>query len=225
MSSRSPPSHPRSRRCTCCPRTAPARPPPGRRAHRPGRAGGHAGRRARRWSTRSAAAGRPGRGREHLPHRRPARAVQPLRLPRHHPDHDPAVLQAGRASVGRARHGRPLVGRHRQADRARPGRRPPRRGHLPPGRRHDVPVRTLNQGDRHTGESISLRRQRILAPEDIRALPRGTALLLATACKAALIDLAPWYSGPAARAVAAAVQTAQRQLTARASQSTIGAPR
>ena len=82
---------------------------------------------------------------------------------------------------------------------------------------HDVPVRSINHGDRHTGESISLRRQRILAPEDIRALPRGTALLLATGCKAALIDLAPWYTGARAATVGAAAQIAQQRLTARAS--------
>jgi type IV secretory pathway TraG/TraD family ATPase VirD4 len=90
---------------------------------------------------------------------------------------------------------------------------------------HDVPVRSLNHGDRHTGESISLRRQRILPPEDVRALPRGTALLLATGCKAALIDLAPWYAGPRAATVRAAAETAQRQLTARASQTMIGGSR
>lgn len=60
---------------------------------------------------------------------------------------------------------------------------------------HDVTVRSVNRGDGRTSESVSLRRQRILPPEQIRALPRGTALLLATGCKAALISTQPWYAG------------------------------
>ncbi|MDQ1248062.1 MAG: hypothetical protein QG597_2434 [Actinomycetota bacterium] len=50
----------------------------------------------------------------------------------------------------------------------------------------------------------------------MRALPRGTALLLATGCKAALIDLEPWFSGPDADAIRAAHAAAQAELTARA---------
>ena len=81
---------------------------------------------------------------------------------------------------------------------------------------HDVPVRTLSYGDHRTSESVTVRRQRVLGPEHVRALPRGTALLLATGCKAALIDLEPWYSGPDADAISAAHAAAQAELTARA---------
>ena len=63
---------------------------------------------------------------------------------------------------------------------------------------HDVPVRTLNYGDGRVSESVSLRRQDILEPAAIRALPPGTALLLATGIKPALIHLTPWYAGPRA---------------------------
>ena len=68
---------------------------------------------------------------------------------------------------------------------------------------HDVPVRSISSGDGRARESISLRRQRILPPEHIRALPKGTALLLATGCKAALVQPQPWYHGPRADAIRA----------------------
>jgi type IV secretory pathway TraG/TraD family ATPase VirD4 len=45
---------------------------------------------------------------------------------------------------------------------------------------HDVPVRSASYGDGRASEQISLRRQNILQAADIRALPSGTALLLAT---------------------------------------------
>jgi type IV secretory pathway TraG/TraD family ATPase VirD4 len=58
---------------------------------------------------------------------------------------------------------------------------------------HDVPVRSVNHGDRSSGQTVSLRRQRILGPEHVRALPRGTALLLATGARVASLQLQPWY--------------------------------
>jgi type IV secretory pathway TraG/TraD family ATPase VirD4 len=81
---------------------------------------------------------------------------------------------------------------------------------------HDVPVRTLNYGDGRASESVSLRRQDILEPAAIRALPPGTALLLATGIKPALIHLSPWYSGPRAAEITRAVRTAQEQIKDRA---------
>jgi type IV secretory pathway TraG/TraD family ATPase VirD4 len=63
---------------------------------------------------------------------------------------------------------------------------------------HDVPVRSVSRGDGRVTETVSLRRQRILPPESIRALPKGTALLLATGCRPALLHLEAWYDGPRA---------------------------
>ena len=77
---------------------------------------------------------------------------------------------------------------------------------------HDVPVRTLSYGDGRASESVSLRRQDILEPAAIRALPPGTALLLATGIKPALIHLTPWYAGPRAAEITAAQQAAQEQI-------------
>ncbi|MGH3217932.1 MAG: type IV secretory system conjugative DNA transfer family protein [Streptosporangiaceae bacterium] len=77
---------------------------------------------------------------------------------------------------------------------------------------HDVPIRTLSYGDGRGSESVSLRRQDILEPAAIRALPPGTALLLATGIKPALMRLTPWYAGPRAAEITAAQQAAQEQI-------------
>lgn len=80
---------------------------------------------------------------------------------------------------------------------------------------HDVTVRSASHG-RDSSHQLSLRRQRILPPEAIRALPRGQALLLATGQKAALLTLQPWYAGPHAKAITAATKHAEAAITARA---------
>jgi len=81
---------------------------------------------------------------------------------------------------------------------------------------HDVPVRTISYGDGRASESVSLRRQDILEPAAIRALPPGTALLLATGIKPALIHLMPWYTGPRTTEITTALRTAQEQIRERA---------
>jgi type IV secretory pathway TraG/TraD family ATPase VirD4 len=70
---------------------------------------------------------------------------------------------------------------------------------------HDVAVRSVSRGDGRAGESVSLRRQRILPPEDLRALPKGWALLLATGCRPALLQMQPWYDGARAADIRAAL--------------------
>ena len=75
--------------------------------------------------------------------------------------------------------------------------------------RHDVRVRSASYGDGRASEQVSLRRQDILQAADIRALPPGTALLLATGARPALIRLRPWYAGPDARRITAAIRQAQ----------------
>lgn len=81
---------------------------------------------------------------------------------------------------------------------------------------HDIAVRSVSQGRGGPGESVSLRRQRILAPEDVRALPRFTALLLATGARPAILDLQPWPTGPRRAEITAAARAAEHDLTARA---------
>ncbi|MGK2957720.1 MAG: type IV secretory system conjugative DNA transfer family protein [Acidimicrobiales bacterium] len=78
---------------------------------------------------------------------------------------------------------------------------------------HDVPMRAINQGTNNQGESISLRRQRILAPEALRELAKGTAVLLATGCRPALLEMQPWYRGPHASQIQSDFDAALAMMT------------
>ncbi len=75
---------------------------------------------------------------------------------------------------------------------------------------HDVATVSKTSGGGKGGRSTttSVRRDRILSPAQIRALPKGSALLLATGAKPALLKLLPWYAGPRASAVEAASSAA-----------------
>ncbi|MEV7727061.1 TraM recognition domain-containing protein [Streptomyces sp. NPDC087917] len=64
--------------------------------------------------------------------------------------------------------------------------------------------------------STSYRLERILPVDRIRALPKGTALLLATGVRPALIRLRPWYLEPGADRIQAAAQAEVGAITARA---------
>ncbi len=77
-------------------------------------------------------------------------------------------------------------------------------------------TRSITSGKNNYSTSVSLQNERILGPEKVRALPKGSALLLATGCKAAMIKLLPWYAGPQASVIKAAVQSAEAALTERA---------
>src|SRR5699024_2270699 len=74
---------------------------------------------------------------------------------------------------------------------------------------HDVPVKSISYADGRASEQVSLRRQDILEPADIRALRTGTAVLLATGIPPVLIDLTPYYQGVDATGIDAAARTAQ----------------
>jgi type IV secretory pathway TraG/TraD family ATPase VirD4 len=74
---------------------------------------------------------------------------------------------------------------------------------------HDVPVISVTYGDGRASQQVSLRRQEILEAADIRALPPGSALLLATGARPALISLRPWYTGPQAPQITTAIAQAQ----------------
>jgi len=58
--------------------------------------------------------------------------------------------------------------------------------------------------------SLALTAARIILDPEIRALPKGTALLLATGARPALIRTLPWYTGPRAKAITAAGIAAAR---------------
>lgn len=87
---------------------------------------------------------------------------------------------------------------------------------------HDITTHTVNHGSGRNGRtrSVSVTRDRILTPADVRNIPKGWAVLLATGCPAGLLQLDPWYTGPRATEITAAETTARAHLTDRANPST-----
>ncbi|MFF5217846.1 TraG/TraD/VirD4 family protein [Micromonospora sp. NPDC000442] len=79
---------------------------------------------------------------------------------------------------------------------------------------HDVTVasRTRDAQGR-TSYQTSVRRQRILDPARIRALPKGSALLFATGVRVAMLNLLPWYDEPNAERLTTAVATSTAEMT------------
>ncbi|WP_329431186.1 TraG/TraD/VirD4 family protein (plasmid) [Streptosporangium sp. NBC_01495] len=69
-----------------------------------------------------------------------------------------------------------------------------------------------------SGRSVSRssRRERIYTAADVRALPRGSGLLLLTGIRAAVIWFRPWMGEPCADKIAAARRRAEAQITKRA---------
>ncbi len=80
---------------------------------------------------------------------------------------------------------------------------------------HDITTHTLNHGGGRNARtrSISITRDRILSPADIRNIPKGWAVLLTTGCPAGLLQLDPWYTGPRATEITAAETAARAHLT------------
>ncbi|MEU0237609.1 TraM recognition domain-containing protein [Nocardiopsis sp. NPDC006198] len=83
---------------------------------------------------------------------------------------------------------------------------------------HDVAVSSVSYAER-TSESVSLRRQDIMDAASIRALPRGSGLLLATGMKPALVNLKPWYTSTRAAEIGREFQKAEQATAARAAKS------
>ncbi|MET7981553.1 MULTISPECIES: TraM recognition domain-containing protein [unclassified Streptomyces] len=81
---------------------------------------------------------------------------------------------------------------------------------------HDVRTPSVSRGREGTSRSYSYRQEAVLPPDRIRALPKGTALLLATGVRPALIRLRPWYKEPGAGAISAAAKAETAAITRRA---------
>ncbi|MFD3997397.1 type IV secretory system conjugative DNA transfer family protein [Streptomyces sp. NPDC058583] len=81
---------------------------------------------------------------------------------------------------------------------------------------HDVETTSTSISDSGKSTSISMRQERILPADAIRALAKGSALCLATGMKVAMLDLRPWYAEPGADELAAASARASKAITARA---------
>ncbi|MGW0996655.1 type IV secretory system conjugative DNA transfer family protein [Streptomyces sp. NPDC002523] len=83
---------------------------------------------------------------------------------------------------------------------------------------HDVSTVSYSKSKDGRSRSTSYRLERILPADRIRALPKGTALLLATGIRPALIRLRPWYAEPGADRIQAAAQAEVKAITARAAE-------
>ncbi|MBU7598878.1 TraM recognition domain-containing protein [Streptomyces sp. P38-E01] len=81
---------------------------------------------------------------------------------------------------------------------------------------HDVHTTSISHSESGKSTSVSMRQERILPPDAIRALPKGTALCFATGMRAAMLDLRPWYLDPNAEELSAASARASRAITERA---------
>ncbi|MFJ6570694.1 type IV secretory system conjugative DNA transfer family protein [Streptomyces sp. NPDC091292] len=89
---------------------------------------------------------------------------------------------------------------------------------------HDVKTPSISRSKDGTSRSYSYRQEAVLPPDRIRALPKGTALLLATGVRPALIRLRPWYKEPGAGAISAAAKAETKAITARAAGRFAGRP-
>ncbi|MFF2848456.1 type IV secretory system conjugative DNA transfer family protein [Streptomyces sp. NPDC058001] len=87
---------------------------------------------------------------------------------------------------------------------------------------HDVRTPSISRSKDGTSRSYSYRQEAVLPPDRIRALPKGTALLLATGVRPALIRLRPWYKEPGADAISAAAKAETAAITARAASRLLG---
>ncbi|MFJ9628128.1 type IV secretory system conjugative DNA transfer family protein [Streptomyces sp. NPDC091280] len=81
---------------------------------------------------------------------------------------------------------------------------------------HDVKTPSISRSKDGTSRSYSYRQESVLPPDKIRALPKGTALLLATGVKPALIRLRPWYKEPGAAEISADAKAEAAAITERA---------
>ncbi|MFD2683686.1 type IV secretory system conjugative DNA transfer family protein [Streptomyces phyllanthi] len=86
---------------------------------------------------------------------------------------------------------------------------------------HDVETTSTSISDSGKSTSVSMRQQRILPADAIRALAKGSALLFATGLRAAMLTLRPWYLEPGADDLSAASARASRAITARAINKTL----
>ncbi|MFF0740611.1 type IV secretory system conjugative DNA transfer family protein [Streptomyces sp. NPDC004111] len=81
---------------------------------------------------------------------------------------------------------------------------------------HDVETRSTSHSESGKSTSVSMRQERILPADAIRALPKGTAICFATGLRAAMVDLRPWYAEDGAGALSAASARAAQDITTRA---------
>ncbi|WP_405889542.1 type IV secretory system conjugative DNA transfer family protein [Streptomyces sp. NBC_01136] len=88
---------------------------------------------------------------------------------------------------------------------------------------HKVHESSVSHGSTGRSVSTSRRRERVMEAAEIRALPKGRALLLATGVRVGMIRLRPWYLEPGAAERTAAAKQETRRIAERASRKVIEA--
>ncbi|MFI2077674.1 type IV secretory system conjugative DNA transfer family protein [Streptomyces triculaminicus] len=86
---------------------------------------------------------------------------------------------------------------------------------------HKVKETSVSHSSSGRSTSTSRQRERIMEPAQIRALPKGRALLLATGVPVGLVKLRPWYAEPGAAELAAAADAEAKAITERARRAAI----
>ncbi|AKH83914.1 membrane protein [Streptomyces sp. CNQ-509] len=81
---------------------------------------------------------------------------------------------------------------------------------------HDVETTSTSHSESGRSMSVSMRQERILPADAIRALPKGMAICFATGMRAAMLTLRPWYLEPGAADLSAASDRASKAITTRA---------
>ncbi|MDH6709162.1 type IV secretory pathway TraG/TraD family ATPase VirD4 [Kitasatospora sp. MAA19] len=81
---------------------------------------------------------------------------------------------------------------------------------------HDVQTVSVSDSGSGKSTSVSMRTERILPPDEIRALPKGKILLFATGMRVAMLDLKPWYKERSAKEIGPASARATKAITERA---------
>lgn len=81
---------------------------------------------------------------------------------------------------------------------------------------HDVETVSTSNSESGKSTSVSMRQERILPADAIRALPKGSALCFATGMRVAMLDLRPWYLEPGADDLSASSARASKAITTRA---------
>ncbi|GGM14712.1 MULTISPECIES: type IV secretory system conjugative DNA transfer family protein [Micromonospora] len=81
---------------------------------------------------------------------------------------------------------------------------------------HDVSTVSVSRSKDGSSRSTSYRQENVLPPDRIRAMPKGTALLLATGIRPAMIKLRPWYKEPDAGRISAQAKEEVAAITERA---------
>lgn len=88
---------------------------------------------------------------------------------------------------------------------------------------HKVRETSVSHGSSGRSVSTSRRRERVMEAAEVRALPKGRALLLATGVRVAMVRLRPWYEEADAGELAAEARAETAEIAARASRKVITA--